>query len=134
MIVLLVDDNADQLSVRGLLLEQQGFETLPAISREEAAAVLQSKGPVDCAVVDLCLPDLDTGLATLRDLRASSPALRLIALTGYCVGTWQYAAAHDLANEVVVKGAGVAGLIEALRRTKPFPLAITASAAACAVR
>lgn len=115
MTVLLVDDNPDQLSIRTLLLEHMGFETLSGISREEALQKAAANHP-QCAVVDLCLPDVETGFSTLRELRAQDAALRLIALTGYGTETWQHSAARELADEVVVKGSGVNCLIESLRK------------------
>lgn len=124
MTVLLIDDNADQLTIRSLLLEQQGFQVLSAHSREDAMKLVIKSSP-QCAVVDLCLPDLDSGLAALRDLRAQDGGMRLIALTGYGPETWQYAAARELAGEVVVKGAGVSSLMDALRKSAGQTLSLT---------
>ena len=114
MKVLLIDDDRDQMAVRALLLQQMGFNTVEASSNYEAVRTMQSES-FDCAVVDLCLPTVEAGLEAVRDLRAHSSSIYIVVLTGFGRRTSQYASAHALADEVLIKGTGAAGLVERLK-------------------
>lgn len=111
MKILLVDDDVEQLSLRALLLRQHGFETVQAQSASEAMQAAQ-RSPLDCALVDLCLPTVDAGLELMRQLRAAAP--RIVALTGYSAGSPQHTAAGRFADQVVVKSNGITALLASL--------------------
>lgn len=114
MKILLVDDDAEQLSLRALLLQQHGFETLEAQTTAEALQAARSVPSLDCALVDLCLPTVEDGLETMRQLRSQAAATRIIALTGYSAGSPQHSAAKETADEVIVKGNGITALLASL--------------------
>jgi two-component system phosphate regulon response regulator PhoB len=114
MKVLVVDDDEDQLSLRCLILERKGFETVQA--KDPVTALKLSRNcPPDCALVDLLLPTEAAGLKLLRQLRALDPTMRLIVLTGMrresIVGRLE-----GVADQIVEKGAGTAALVEIIRR------------------
>ena len=113
MKVLLVDDDRDQMAIRALLLQQKGFETVEASTRDGAVRAVKSESP-HCAVVDLCLPTVEDGLEAVRDLRAYSKGMHIIILTGFGCRTRQHFAARELADEVLIKGAGAGKLVERL--------------------
>lgn len=114
MTVLLVDDDNEQLSLRALILQQHGFETLEAKTADEATRTAAAAASLDCALVDLCLPTVDAGLDAMRQLRSQAAGVRIIALTGYSAGSPQHAAARECADEVIVKGNGITALLASL--------------------
>jgi len=80
--VLLVDDDAPALELRKLILEREGHDvsiaTTPAAARK-----LFAETPPDTIVLDLRLPEPSDGLSLIRDFRAASPGVRIIALCGW---------------------------------------------------
>ncbi|WP_338762521.1 ATP-binding protein [Massilia sp. METH4] len=81
--VLLVDDNEDAARASALMLRHIGLDVRVAHTAREALAAYGS-APVDAALLDIGLPDMD-GYALAAALReaAGGRALRLVALTGY---------------------------------------------------
>lgn len=81
--VLLVDDNEDAARSSALMLRHIGLDVQVAHTAHEALAAY-GDGPVDAALLDIGLPDMD-GYALAMALRAAADgrALRLVALTGY---------------------------------------------------
>ncbi len=80
--VLLVDDDAPALELRKLILEREGHQVLAAADPTQARALFLSTPP-DCIVLDLRLPEASDGLSLIRDFRAASPRVRIIALCGW---------------------------------------------------
>lgn len=80
--VLLVDDDAPALELRKLILEREGHEVSIARDPDQARAIFLATPP-DCIVLDLRLPEASAGLALIRDFRAASPGVRIIALCGW---------------------------------------------------
>lgn len=79
--ILVVDDD-DRLRPRlARAFLERGFAVQEAASAAEALVAAQAAPPTH-AVVDLRLPD-DSGLAVVRALRQSDPAMRIVVLTGY---------------------------------------------------
>ena len=76
--VLLIDDEAGQLAIRGMILERAGHDVLQAASIPEALAHLAS-GAAMTVVTDLRLPRLEDGLRLLGEIPAR---VRVIVLTG----------------------------------------------------
>lgn len=79
--VLVIEDAADARESLRLLLESEGHQVQAAADGLEGLAKLASFAP-DVALVDLGLPGID-GYEVARRARASTPRLRLVALTGY---------------------------------------------------
>jgi CheY-like chemotaxis protein len=81
--VLIVEDDEDMRDVLGELVSALGHEAFPAANGDEALQ-RASEVPVDVALVDLGLPEVD-GYEVARRLRASAggKGMRLVALTGY---------------------------------------------------
>jgi DNA-binding response OmpR family regulator len=73
--VLLVDDDADALELRKLILESHGHEVLCA---KTAAGAREQFSPDQVVVLDLRVPEAEDGLALIRDFKAA----RIIVLTG----------------------------------------------------
>jgi PAS domain S-box-containing protein len=79
--VLIVDDNRDAADSLAMLLQFEGRETQCAYSGEEALQGVAKFGP-QLVLLDIGLPGLD-GYEVARRLKAGSPQLRVIALSGY---------------------------------------------------
>jgi CheY-like chemotaxis protein len=77
--VLVVDDDADLLTLVGLQLRQHGHRVLTASSGAEALGLVADKGAPDVAVLDVAMPEMN-GLELLRRLRAQPSMSRLPAI------------------------------------------------------
>jgi DNA-binding response OmpR family regulator len=77
MRVLVVDDDPAGLEIRRLVLERHGFDVATAPSGDVARAEFAARRP-DVVVVDLRLPEIDDGLALIREFRGS----RIVVLCG----------------------------------------------------
>ena len=114
MKVLLVDDDADQLSVRHLLVESIGYQSLTAQTAEAGAELATIHKP-ECAVVDLRLPTVERGVQLLRRLKALNPGIRLVLLTGTAEANWRHLLETGLVSDVIVKGSPTSVLIGKLQ-------------------
>jgi CheY-like chemotaxis protein len=81
MRVLVVDDNRDAADSLAMLLQFEGPRTLCVYSGEEALQELPRFDP-QLVLLDIGLPGLD-GYEVARRMKATAPALRVIALSGY---------------------------------------------------
>ncbi|MCX6592626.1 MAG: response regulator [Acidobacteria bacterium] len=79
--ILLVEDNADQLLLRRLILERAGHTVTPAATAAEARLALEPAP--DVAVMDLSLPGIEDGLALVRDVSAACPSTKIAILSGW---------------------------------------------------
>ena len=79
--ILLVDDEKKFLNSIAKRLQLLGFDPLKASSGRQALKLMQNN-PVDMAIVDLKMPDMD-GLVTITKLKEINPGLRSVLLTGY---------------------------------------------------
>ncbi len=113
MKVLLVDDDSDQLLLRGMLLRQSGFETAEATDVESAMEMARAYKP-EMAVLDLRLPTEELGLSLIRQLKTLNPAMKLFVLTGADPHRFFRHAERQLVEDVLVKGSS-AQLTEKLR-------------------
>jgi CheY-like chemotaxis protein len=117
MKVLLVDDDPDQLYVRSVLLEKNGFGVVAASNRSTALEVAQAE-QLSCALVDLSLPSEQDGLALIRDLKAQSPALPIVLLTGKRARLLARLPEMRLVNQIVEKGSASHDLLRKLREIR----------------
>ncbi len=81
MKILLVDDEPDFLGILGKRLGKRQLEASLAHSGEEAVAFVRDN-PVDVVVLDVKMEGMD-GLETLREIKAVSPIIEVIMLTGH---------------------------------------------------
>jgi len=114
MKVLLADDDTDQLALRSMLLAKRGFQTFEASDANAAVRIATLQRP-DCAVVDLRIPTEAAGLRLIRDLKSIDANLHVFVLTGADPTRLAGIAESSLVDEVIVKGASAASLVEKLR-------------------
>ncbi len=79
--ILLVDDDSAFRQVMAGELRRLGYEVATAGSGEEAVARVEAHEP-EIVLLDLRLPGMD-GLAALKAIRARSPSVEVIMLTGH---------------------------------------------------
>ncbi|HEX5431491.1 MAG TPA: response regulator [Bryobacteraceae bacterium] len=80
--ILLVDDDADGIALRKLILERAGHCVAVATNAEEARERYRESAP-DAAILDLRLPRAENGRALIRDLRRDLPGVRILTLSGW---------------------------------------------------
>jgi two-component system NtrC family sensor kinase len=80
--VLVVDDDAQHLGIRKLLLEAAGHQVAVAEDAPAARRLLAELHP-DAMVMDLCLPKLKDGLGLIRWVDEQRLAARIIVLSGW---------------------------------------------------
>ena len=79
--ILLVDDEEKFLNSIAERMRLLGFDPLKASSGRQALELAENT-PIDLAIVDLKMPDMD-GLVTITKLKEIYPELRSVLLTGY---------------------------------------------------
>ena len=77
--ILCVDDEENQLAVRKLVLEKEGFSVLTASSGQQALSLLACH-QIDLVLSDHLMPGL-TGTELTRQIKASNPALPVILIS-----------------------------------------------------
>jgi CheY-like chemotaxis protein len=83
--ILIVDDNAINLSLLRVLLELEGSHVYMALNAEEALARFECMRP-ELILMDLQLPGMD-GLELTRKLKAEAPTsdIPIVAITSYAM-------------------------------------------------
>jgi len=81
--VLLIDDQANVLSMGSKMLRFLGYNVMTASCGSEALELFRSnRESIRCVITDLSMPDMD-GWQTLAELRTLEPALPVILSSGY---------------------------------------------------
>jgi two-component system phosphate regulon response regulator PhoB len=114
MKVLVAEDDQDQLSIRSMLLRQNGFDPLEAADYPSAVRVARSQKP-ECALIDLRLPTEELGFRLVRELKRLNSAIHVVLLTGGNFGQLSQRSEKDLVDDIVVKGSSSADLIKKLK-------------------
>jgi DNA-binding NtrC family response regulator len=80
--ILVVDDEPSVLTTYRMILEQKGYEVVPASSSDEARGLLQSSH-LDLLLCDLSLEKQDSGFEVIEYARRCRPGMPSLLLTGY---------------------------------------------------
>jgi DNA-binding response OmpR family regulator len=121
MKVLLVEDDADQLALRSLLLKRGGLECCEASTVASAIRIAAEQAP-ECAVVDLHLPTKSAGLELIRKLRDLDSQLWIIVLTGTDPARFSKLPEAALVNRVLTKPVRSAEMVAILQAIPPNSL------------
>ena len=113
--VLVVDEDAAGLEIRKVVLERHGHSVTAASDAASARAAFHQIVP-QAVILDLRLPELDDGLALIREFRAASPSLRLIVLAGWSADLDGRAEAA-MVDEIIGKPASSQRLVDAVSGT-----------------
>jgi CheY-like chemotaxis protein len=79
--ILVIDDDTAVRNAIKLVLEQDGYDVVPAHSGRAGIAALQS-GRFDLVICDIFMPDMD-GIETIHAFHQVSPRLPVIAMSGF---------------------------------------------------
>jgi len=112
--LLLVDDEVEFLEPMKARLERRGISCFTAVSGAEALAILAAS-PVDCAVVDVKMPEMD-GLELLRRLRRLHPGVPVVLLTGHASAELGVKGMELGAFEYLLKPVELDELLDTVRR------------------
>lgn len=83
-IILVVEDEVSLLRVLCSVLQNYGYQVLPAVSGPEALRVWDThKGQIDLVLTDMIMPGRMTGNDLVEELRKRKPALKVIITSGY---------------------------------------------------
>lgn len=107
--ILVVDDDASVCDMLSVVLTTKGYQVSKAADGVAAVAIVEGGG-VDLVVTDLLMPRKE-GIETIMELRAISPSLKIIAISGGLPGD----SGH------LLKMASCLGADRVLH--KPFPMA-----------
>jgi CheY-like chemotaxis protein len=99
--VLLVDDDPDQLTLRGEILTIAGHQVTKAAGAAQALEALSRDAP-KLVIMDLRLPHAEDGLALIRQIRPLYPQTRLVVLSGWA-GDLAGTPERDMVDEVLRK-------------------------------
>jgi DNA-binding response OmpR family regulator len=80
--VLLVDDDLDALEIRKRIFEHHGHQVIAAPTPVGARERFHAQSP-DSVILDLRVPDLEDGLALIREFRAASRGVKIVVLAGW---------------------------------------------------
>lgn len=80
--ILLVDDDPDQLELRRLIFEREGYEAPTAATIEDAVRAFRESKP-EAVLMDLRLPDVERGLQLIRALRNIDSTTPICVLSGW---------------------------------------------------
>ncbi|MGH7508801.1 MAG: response regulator [Gemmatimonadales bacterium] len=78
--ILVVDDDASTRNSLEILLNRAGYQVIQAPNGAEATRLWREAGG-DLVILDLFMPEKD-GIETILELRAHSPGVRIIAMSG----------------------------------------------------
>lgn len=78
--ILLIEDDEDLRPMLVRFLQERGHEMSEAANGLEGFELV-ARAPVDLVITDLVMPEQE-GVETIRCLRASHPAVRVIAISG----------------------------------------------------
>jgi CheY-like chemotaxis protein len=117
--ILLVDDDTAGLAIRKLVLERGGHRVSVASDAHKASALFRETQP-DTVILDLRVPELEDGLALIRDFRTAAPGVRIVALAGWSADLDGRAEAA-MVDEIVAKPAPSQRLLDAVERGPAAP-------------
>jgi len=80
--IMLVDDEAAFVETLAKRLVKRNFEAITAFSGEEGLKKLEENENLDVIILDVKMPGMD-GLETLKAIKAASPLVEVIMLTGH---------------------------------------------------
>ncbi len=112
-VVLVVEDDPDQLTIRSMLLQQHGFLVLEATTAESAVSLARLQYP-HSVILDLRLPKEEDGLRLLRELKLADPERPVYVLTGAGVSATGTRPELRFCDGLFQKGASILPLLEAL--------------------
>ncbi len=112
--VLVVEDDADQLALRKMMLDRSGFEAIAVADTASALQAARFHHPA-CALLDLRLPSEEDGLMLIRELRREEPRIHIVVYTGVARARLEQHPEMSLVDAVIEKGSSASKMIQKLR-------------------
>jgi DNA-binding NtrC family response regulator len=115
--ILVIDDEPTALDLLRRILEMHGYEVVMAANGQEGLEVFRNS-PCDLVITDMVMPIKD-GLQTILDLRAQSPKLPVIAISGGgTISKERYLAVAGYLERVITiaKPFGIEAIIESVEK------------------
>ena len=78
--ILIIDDESVIVQMLQRFLERNGYEVISA-SDGAAGLDLQRRSPADLVITDILMPGKE-GFETIRELRRTSPTVKIVAISG----------------------------------------------------
>lgn len=125
--VLLVDDDPDQLELRQMIFEREGYRVFAAPGPREAISAFEENQPT-LVILDLRLPTAEDGLALIREIRRRSSDARIIVLSGW-LDDLNGHPERDMVQDVLPKPVKSENLIRRAAKLASVLLALTLSSA-----
>jgi DNA-binding NtrC family response regulator len=116
--ILVVDDEPHIRYMIQKVLTDEHFEVEAAGSALEALQKLEAS-PVDLAIVDLCLPDIN-GLELAEAIRMLDPGTPVILITAYGTPVFELIASHPAISHYVHKPFALDRLLSVVQQTVPL--------------
>jgi DNA-binding NtrC family response regulator len=120
--ILVIDDEPTALDLLRRILEMHGYEVVMAANGQEGLEVFRNS-PCDLVITDMVMPIKD-GLQTILDLRAQSPKLPVIAISGGgTISKERYLAVAGYLERVITiaKPFGIEAIIESVEKLLSEP-------------
>mgnify|MGYP000707680516 CR=1 FL=1 len=120
--VLLVDDEAEFLTIMAERMEARGMIVTTAQSADTALAAIKNES-FDAIVMDFQMPGID-GMEALKEIKAKNPELQIILLTGYASVEKTVEAMKIGATDFLEKPADMAALEEKIKKASADKMVI----------
>ncbi len=117
--VLVIDDDSLMLDVMREILELGGYSVMTASSGERGLALIAEQHPA-VVITDLIMPHTD-GVHVINEIRAHSPDIRIIAISGTPRIEHLTRAVLAEANRVIAKPFEQDELLDAVAELMEFP-------------
>jgi CheY-like chemotaxis protein len=112
--ILVVDDNETLLLTLRLILEQNGFDVVPAANVNDALKFIGSQN-FDILLSDLHMPQPGDGLTVVSAMRHAQPKAVTLIFSAYPEMSQATAAILQQADEILIKPLGVDLLVQTIR-------------------
>ena len=113
--ILLIEDDADNISLLTRLLEHHGYEM--SVAKHAAAGLEKAREEKpDLILMDLKMPGMN-GIEATREIRKKHPDIKILVLTTYDDDEWVFDAIRAGASGYLLKDTPRQKIIEAIRGT-----------------
>ena len=118
-LVLVIDDDSLMLEVLREILESGGYQVLTANTGDRGLALVRERNPA-LVITDLIMPVTD-GVHVINEIRAHSPKVRVIAMSGTPRIEHLTRAVHAEAHRVIAKPFEQDELLDAVAELMEYP-------------
>jgi two-component system, response regulator PdtaR len=114
--ILIVEDEVLTSEYLEFVLQEAGYEAVPASSAEEAITILEPRDDVDLVIIDVNLPSGVKGLQLAALVRDRRPAINIIVVTGDSAPRSEEAVLTNANSPVLQRSLERSALVEAVEQ------------------